>query len=132
MKRVEGHPREIIGHDENGVMLAVADLQVSTRADLPSEGEIVGDLIPQPGSIAQIIQECEFVTMDADFAWYPEAEEAASAGTLGSSSTPALTMGRPLLGDVPSVLVPDDGESGAEPSADETPEAQEVTEDDAF
>lgn len=131
MKRVEGHPREIIGHDENGVMLAVADIQVSTRDELPAEGEIVGDLIPQPGSIAQIIQEGEFVTMDADFAWYPEAEEAASAGTL-SSSTPALTVGRPLLGDVPSVLVPDDGESGAEPSADETPEAQEVAEDDAF
>lgn len=131
MKRVEGHPREIIGHDENGVMLAVADIQVSTRDELPAEGEIVGDLIPQPGSIAQIIQEGEFVTMDADFAWYPEAEEAASAGTL-SSNTPALTMGRPILGDVPSVLVPDDGESGAEPSADETPEAQEVAEDDAF
>jgi hypothetical protein len=113
-------------------MLAVADIQVSTRDELPAEGEIVGDLILQPGSIAQIIQEGEFVTMDADFAWYPEAEEAASAGTLGSSSTPALTMGRPLLGDVPSVLVPNDGESGAETAADETPEAQEVAEDDAF
>ena len=27
MKRIEGHPREIVGYDGNGVMLAVVDLQ---------------------------------------------------------------------------------------------------------
>lgn len=87
MKRIEGHPREIVGYDGNGVMLAVVDLQVSTRAELPAEGEIVGELIPQPGSRAQIIREGTQVTMDADFAWYPKS-----------------AADRPLLGDVPNVF----------------------------
>lgn len=49
-------------------------LQVSTRDDLPAKGEKLQDGTVAPGTIAQVIQTDEFVTLDADGSYYPDAE----------------------------------------------------------
>lgn len=62
--------------DDTGAICAKLALQVSTRDDLPSIGDVVGGMKVQAGSIAQIIQESTLVTLDDDTdsgTWYPEA-----------------------------------------------------------
>lgn len=50
---------------------AVLDLQVSTAAELPTKGASIGFATRvAAGSIAQIIQTGEFVTLDDDGDWY--------------------------------------------------------------
>lgn len=56
--------------DGNG--LAVMDLQVSTAAELPALKSKIGRYTVDSGSIAQIIQAGELVTLDEDGTWYPE------------------------------------------------------------
>ena len=51
---------------------AVMDLQVSTAAELPSLGDKICNLIVDAGTIAQIIQDNSWLTIDADGTWYPE------------------------------------------------------------
>lgn len=58
--------------DETGAVCAKLELQVSTAADLPSEGDVVGGFKVQAGSFAQIIQAATVVTLDDDGTWYPE------------------------------------------------------------
>lgn len=61
--------------DETGAICAKLDLQVSTAAELPSIGEVVGGMKVQAGSFAQIIQAATVVTLDDDTTagtWYPE------------------------------------------------------------
>lgn len=62
--------------DDTGAICAKLALQVSSRDDLPSIGEVVGGMKVQAGSFAQIVQEGTLVTLDDDTAsgtWYPEA-----------------------------------------------------------
>ena len=61
--------------DDTGSICAKLFLQVSSAADLPSIGEVVGGMKVQPGSFAQIIQANTIVTLDNDTTagtWYPE------------------------------------------------------------
>lgn len=48
----------------------VVDLQVSTPEELPDLNENVEGIIIAAGSIAQIIQTGEWVTLDDDGSWY--------------------------------------------------------------
>lgn len=50
----------------------VVDLQVSTPEELPALNENVEGIIIAAGSIAQIIQNGEWVTLDDDGSWYDE------------------------------------------------------------
>lgn len=50
-------------------------LQVSTRDDLPSIGAQLQDGTVGAGTIAQVVQEDAFVTLDADGDYYPAAPE---------------------------------------------------------
>lgn len=62
--------------DDTGAICAKLALQVSTRDNLPSIGDVVGGMKVQAGSFAQLIQESTLVTLDDDTAsgtWYPEA-----------------------------------------------------------
>ena len=61
--------------DSTGAICAKLDLQVSTSADLPSIGDVIGGMKVQAGSFAQIIQAATVVTLDDDTSagtWYPE------------------------------------------------------------
>lgn len=61
--------------DDTGAICAKLALQVSTRDDLPSIGDVVGGMKVQAGSFAQLIQESALVTLDDDKdsgTWYPE------------------------------------------------------------
>ena len=63
--------------DDSGAICAKLDLQVSTVAELPHIGDVVGGMKVQAGSFAQIIQASEptIVTLDDDTTsgtWYPE------------------------------------------------------------
>lgn len=61
--------------DNTGAICAKLGLQVSTAADLPSIGDVVGGMKVQAGSFAQIIQASTIVTLDDDTTagtWYPE------------------------------------------------------------
>jgi hypothetical protein len=65
---------------------AVLDLQVSTVAELPYLGSTIGfNEKLGAGSIAQIIQTGDFVTLDANGTWYPEPSDSRSL------SAPSLT-----------------------------------------
>lgn len=55
----------------DGAGNAVVDIQVSTAAELPAIGETIGySMKVKAGSIAQIIQTGDFVTLDDDGDWY--------------------------------------------------------------
>ena len=56
----------------DGNLNAVLDIQVSETSDLPSAGSTVCGYTIVSGSIAQIIQEGKFVTLDNDGNWYDE------------------------------------------------------------
>lgn len=61
--------------DDTGALCAKLDLQVSTAAELPSIGDVIGGFKVQAGSYAQIIQAAAVVTLDDDTTagtWYPE------------------------------------------------------------
>ena len=71
--RVEGAPRAILGYDETtGNPIAVLSLQCSTTAQLPSIGDTVEGYIVAAGTIAQLIQDGKWVTLDGDDDWYDE------------------------------------------------------------
>lgn len=80
-------------YSTDGAMFAVADLQVSTAAELPALGDTVGGAQVQAGSIAQIIQTGQWATLDEDGKWYAGGEEVSTeqASTLNSA---ALTLGK--------------------------------------
>lgn len=67
--------------DSTGVRHVVADLQVSTADELPALGGYVGVNVIEAGSIAQIIQTGDFVTLDENGSWY-------SADGSGAAATP--------------------------------------------
>lgn len=69
MVRIEGQPRCINEYD-NGVPVAVLDLQVSTVGDLPAKGATVDGYKVAAGSWAQIIQTGGFRTLDDNGTWY--------------------------------------------------------------
>ena len=60
--------------DSTGVRHIVADLQVSTADELPELGGHVGVNVIEAGTIAQVIQDAKFLTLDENGTWYPEAE----------------------------------------------------------
>ena len=88
MKRIE-KVRQILGY-EDGVQIAVVDLQVSTAAELPALNAVVDGTKVSAGSISQIIQADEptFMVLDDDGDWYPE--QSSSASTLSAP----LTLGK--------------------------------------
>lgn len=61
--------------DSTGVRHIVADLQVSTADELPTIGGYVGVNVIEAGTIAQVIQDDKFLTLDANGTWYPQSEE---------------------------------------------------------
>ena len=52
--------------------IKVVDLQVSTAADLPALGGNVAGIVIAAGSIAQVVQTGDFVTLDSNGSWYDE------------------------------------------------------------
>lgn len=76
MVRIEGEPREK-KFLPDGNCRAVVDLQVSTADELPDKlGEITGTpygtILVDAGSIAQVIQNGKWYTLDDDGRWYDE------------------------------------------------------------
>jgi hypothetical protein len=87
---------------------AVLDLQVSTVAELPDLGSTIGfNEKLGAGSIAQIIQTGDFVTLDANGTWYPEQSDSSSNSLNASLSAPKTSA---QLGEGKSVLVQDEPE----------------------
>lgn len=60
--------------DSENICHVVADMQVSTADELPTLGGTVGVYVIEAGTIAQVIQNAKFLTLDANGTWYPEAE----------------------------------------------------------
>ena len=56
-----------------GIHTCILDLQVSTTSDLPAKDSLIGNAKVAPGSIAQVIQTGDFVTLDDDGSWYDDA-----------------------------------------------------------
>ena len=52
--------------------IKVVDLQVSEATELPALGENVEGIIIAAGSIEQVIQTGDFVTLDSNGSWYDE------------------------------------------------------------
>ena len=94
----------------DGMKNAVLDIQVSTAAELPSLNDVVCGLKIIAGSIAQVIQTGDFVTLDANGTWYPEQSDS-SASTLNASLSAPKTSAQ--LGEGKSVLVQDEPEGTA-------------------
>ena len=69
MRIIEGEPRGL-HYDKDGKAHAKLDLQVSTIEELPAIDEEVEGIGTDPGSIAQLIQTGDWVTLDADGDWY--------------------------------------------------------------
>ena len=69
MVRIEGTPREI-SYGAGGALQHVVDLQVSTVAELPAKGDVIGGGKLMPGSIMQIVQSGVWATLDEDGKWY--------------------------------------------------------------
>ena len=126
MVRIEGTPREI-SYGEGGALQHVVDLQVSTVAELPGKGDVVGGGKVMPGSTAQIIQADEptWVTLDDNGTWYPE--QSSSASTL---SAPLAIGKSPTLA---KAVADSDGEyiDLTEPDVDAIRDELEGGEDDA-
>lgn len=59
----------------NGAHQAVLDITVSTTAELPAMGAVVGGMAIKPASIAYIIQADKWCTLDDDSKWYSGGEE---------------------------------------------------------
>jgi hypothetical protein len=75
---------------------AVLDLQVSTVAELPYLGSTIGfNEKLGAGSIAQIIQTGDFVTLDANGTWYPEQSDS-SASSLNASLSMSPTLNKAI------------------------------------
>lgn len=64
---------DIIFKAESGATAFV--LQASTRDDLPTIGSALADGTVGAGTIAQVVQEDAFVTLDDDGSYYPAAPE---------------------------------------------------------
>ena len=60
---------------------AVLDLQASTTSDLPALGGECGGFVIAAGTIAQVIQDGKFYTLDDDETWYDEDGEALTPTT---------------------------------------------------
>ena len=80
----------VSGGNQQGVL----DLQVSTAAELPDLGEVVCGVAVLAGSIAQVIQTGDFVTLDANGTWYPEQSDDSSSVSLNASPR---TLDEPIL-----------------------------------
>lgn len=72
----------------DGMKNAVLDIQVSTAAELPSLNDVVCGLKIIAGSIAQVIQTGDFVTLDANGTWYPEQSDSNENSLNASLSAP--------------------------------------------
>lgn len=59
----------------NGIHTAVLDLIVSTSAELPELGAVVGGMAVDAASIAFVIQENKWCTLDANGTWYTSGAE---------------------------------------------------------
>ena len=79
MQRIE-RTRDL-QYDSNGVMMAVVDGQVSEASDLPALDGLFCGVKVQAGSIMQIVQTGDFVTLDENGSWY-------SADGSGAAATP--------------------------------------------
>lgn len=90
MKRVEGAPREIKGMID-GKPVAVLDIQVSTTDDLPHIGDEFENYIVAEGTIAQVVQDDVFLTLDDDDNYYPSNSEP-NASSLNVSPTLGKTL----------------------------------------
>lgn len=91
----------------DGMKNAVLDIQVSTAAELPSLNDVVCGLKIIAGSIAQVIQTGDFVTMDANGTWYSEQSDSSANSLNASLSAPKSSA---QLGEDKSVLVQDEPE----------------------
>ena len=91
----------------DGMKNAVLDIQVSTVAELPSLNDVVCGLKIIAGSIAQVIQTGDFVTLDANGTWYPEQSDSSENSLNASLSAPKTSA---QLGEGKSVLVQDEPE----------------------
>ena len=88
--------------DDNGAMCAKLELQCSTADDLPDKDEVVGGFKTKPGSIAQLIQTGDFVTLDDDGSWY--SADGSGAAATPERSTRGLTKAAQATGITNSLL----------------------------
>lgn len=86
MKRIEGKPREI-KRVTDGKIVAVLDIQVSTTDDLPHIGDEFENYIVAAGTIAQVIQDGVFLTLDDDDNYYHSASDSEHDASLSVSTS---------------------------------------------
>jgi hypothetical protein len=73
MVRIE-RIRKVVAVAE-GAQQVIADLQASTAAELPALNGVVEGCKILAGSIAQVIQESKWMTLDANGTWYASGTE---------------------------------------------------------
>ena len=105
-------------NDAENACHVVADIQVSTADELPALGGTIGVYVIEAGTIAQVIQDAKFLTLDASGKWYPEQSDSASTLsaplTLGKTVKPAVVMPESFDPDEPETAEPEGGEDDAE------------------
>lgn len=113
-----------ISYDSEGALQHVVDLDVSTAAELPAMGDVVGGGKVLPTSTANIIQTGAWARLDEDGAWYNadgsgEVTDDSAASNL--SVSPSLNLGKTVK---PAVIEPE----SFEPDELEITEPDEITE----
>lgn len=110
-------------YDAENIFHVVADIQVSTAEELPTLGGYVGVNAIEAGTIAQVIQDANFLTLDENGTWYPEQS---STSTLSAPLSTPLTLGKTVK---PAVIEPESFEPDELEQEQTEAEPQEVTED---
>ena len=122
-----------IAYDANGNLQHVVDLDVSTAAELPAMGDVVGGGKVLPTSTANIIQAGAWTRLDEDGKWYA-ADGSGEVSTEAASALSApMTLGKTVKPDVvePESFEPDELEEQKieEEETEPEPTESEVTED---
>ena len=117
-----------IAYDADGTLQHVVDLDVSTAAELPAMGDVVGGGKVLPTSTANIIQTGGWVRLDEDGKWY-NADGSGEVSTEAASALSApLTLGKTVKPVIePESFEPDELENEIEETEPE-PTESEVTE----
>lgn len=121
-----------IAYDANGTLQHVVDLDVSTAAELPAIGAVVGGGKVLPTSTANIIQTGAWARLDEDGKWYAaDGSGEVSTEAASSLSVSPLTLGKTVKPAViePESFEPDELENEIEEETDPEPTESEVTED---
>jgi hypothetical protein len=93
-----------IAYDADGNLQHVVDLDVSTAAELPDMGDVIGGGKVLPTSTANIIQTGAWARLDEDGKWYAADGSGEVTAEAASSLSAPLTLGKTVK---PAVIEPE-------------------------